>query len=224
MPLIEGQILEAKYEVTRLIARGGIGEVYLGVNRRLGKNVAIKVLLPEHAHEPASVARFEQEARVASMICSAHIADVYDLGYLDGGERFVVMELLDGEDLSERLARDKHVSEKALATMTLQILDALSSAHEAGVVHRDLKPENIFIAKRDGRDLVKVVDFGISKVMSGGDESVRRLTLAGAILGTPLYMSPEQARGKDTDHRSDLYSLGVILYEAALGQPPFVGE
>jgi eukaryotic-like serine/threonine-protein kinase len=224
MPLIEGQILERKYEVTRLIARGGIGEVYLGINRRLSKNVAIKVLHTEHACVPAIVERFEQEARVAAMIRSAHIADVYDLGDTESGERFIVMELLEGEDLGDRLEREKRISEKALAAMALQILDALSSAHEAGIVHRDLKPENVFVTKRDGRDFVKVVDFGISSVVTAGHPDARRLTLDGAVLGTPLYMSPEQARGKVLDHRTDLYSLGVILYEAALGEPPFVGE
>ena len=224
MPLIAGQILEGKYEVRHLLARGGIGEVYLGVNRRLGKNVAIKVLSAEHAHVPAVVERFEQEARVAAMMNSAHIADVYDLGDLESGERFIVMELLEGENLGDRLEREKRVSEKRLAEMTLQILDALSSAHAAGVVHRDLKPENVFLTERDGRDFVKVVDFGISKLVNDERPDARRLTLAGAVLGTPLYMSPEQARGKIVDHRSDLYSLGVVLYEAALGEPPFSGE
>ncbi len=223
MPLIAGQILEGKYEVRHLLARGGIGEVYLGVNRRLGKNVAIKVLGAEHAHVPAVVERFEQEARVAAMMRSAHIADVYDLGDLEGGERFIVMELLEGENLGDRLEREKRVSEKRLCELTLQILDALSCAHAAGVVHRDLKPENLFLTERDGRDFVKVVDFGISKLVND-DPDARRLTLAGAVLGTPLYMSPEQARGKVVDHRSDLYSLGVILYEAALGEPPYAGE
>jgi serine/threonine protein kinase len=224
MPLTEGQILEGKYEVRHLIARGGIGEVYLGVNQRLGKHVAIKVLHGEHASEPAVTERFEQEARVAAMIRSAHVADVYDLGDLKGGHRFIVMELLEGENLGDRLQRETRVSEKVLAAMTLQVLDALSSAHEAGVVHRDLKPENIFVTKRDGRDFVKVVDFGISKLAIAGHESARRLTLPGAVLGTPLYMSPEQARGKTVDHRSDLYSLGVLLYEAVLGEPPFASE
>lgn len=223
--LVEGQILEGKYEVMHPIARGGVGEVYLGVNRRLGKSVAIKVLLPEYSQEPAAIDRFEQEARVAAMIDSAHIADVYDLGDLPTGEPFIVMELLDGENLADRLEREKRIPEGELAAMTLQILDALASAHEAGVVHRDLKPENVFVTKRDGRELVKVVDFGISKVVGGrGHVTARRLTLAGAVFGTPAYMSPEQARGKGVDHRSDLYSLGVMLYELVLGEPPFSGE
>lgn len=223
MPLIEGQVLEGKYEIVRLLARGGMGDVYLGTNRRIGKPVAIKVLSADLAAEPAAVERFEQEARVAPRIRSAHIAETYDLGELPSGERFIVMELLEGETLGARLEREERISERALAAITLQILDALASAHEAGVVHRDLKPHNVFLTKRDGRDFVKVVDFGVAKVRDA-EKINPRLTVAGALVGTPAYMSPEQARGKGVDHRTDLYALGIILFEATLGAPPFEAE
>lgn len=237
MPLSEGQVLEGKYCISRLIAEGGIGEVYEGVNTRIGKRVAVKVLRPQAAGNEVLSARFELEARVAARISSAHVAEVYDFGEQESGETFMVSEFLDGETLSRRLERVHRLSERELVDLALQILDALVAVHEAGVVHRDLKPDNIVLTTRDKQDFVKLVDFGISKLLvrendildgnplESGD-FLRAPTQEGVMLGTPMYMSPEQARGAMNlvDHRSDLYALGAILYEAACGAPPFDGQ
>lgn len=228
MSLSEGQVLDGKYVITRRIADGGTSTVYLGVNRRIGKNVAVKVLRSVVARDPDLLERFEREARIVSRIRSLHVADVYDFGELESGEKFMVMEYLEGESLATILERDHTIPSRILTTIVSQILDALAAAHAAGVVHRDLKPENVIVTTRGkgGREtVVKVVDFGISKIESA-TEGRMTVTAAGAVLGTPLYMSPEQARGNTdlVDQRTDLYSLGVIMYEAIAGQPPLTGD
>ena len=224
MPLDAGQVIDGKYVIKRLIAEGGMAEVYLGTNERIGKNVAVKVLHRDVATDPSVIARFEREAQVAALISSAHVTDVLDLGELPTGERFIVMEYLDGESLAARLAREKTIDEPRLSDIARQILDALVAAHAAGVVHRDLKPENVILTRRDRADFVKLVDFGVSKVASAAPSM--RSTMSGIVLGTPMYMSPEQARGFNDalDHRTDLYALGVILYEAVSGEPPFTAD
>ena len=237
MSLEPGQVLEGKYTIVRRLAEGGMSTVFLAVNERLGKDVAVKVLHPVVSMDEDIVERFEREARIASRIKSDHIADVYDFGALPTGERFMVMEYLEGESLADKLERERSISPRLLSNITDQILDALCAAHKAGIIHRDLKPENIIITPR-GKDVtVKLVDFGISKVVElDGPQSTRsasrwgtslmKKTAANAVLGTPLYMSPEQARGQTSaiDHRTDLYALGVILYEATCGEPPITGE
>ena len=229
MTLADGQVLDGKYVIQRRIAVGGMSTVYLGTNQRIGKDVAVKVLSRAMASADDVVERFEREARVVSRIRSPFVADVYDFGTLESGERFMVMEYLEGESLASMLERDKTIPVKLLALIASQILEGLAAAHRAGIVHRDLKPDNVIVTKR-GRDIVvKLVDFGISKVMDGAVSSSIppvRATQAGAVLGTPLYMSPEQARGTTSiiDQRTDLYSLGVMLYEAIAGEPPLTGD
>jgi serine/threonine protein kinase len=223
---LEGQLLDGKYMLVRRIAEGGMSTVYLGVNERIGKDVAVKVLHPVVARDPDILRRFEREARIAARIRSERVADVFDFGELPTGERFMVMEYLEGESLAKLLEREHTIPPYTLATIAAQILEALAAAHSAGVVHRDLKPENVIVTRRGREIVVKVVDFGISKVLEATSINCVRVTAAGAVLGTPLYMSPEQARGQTSliDHRTDLYSLGVMLYEATAGVPPLTGE
>ncbi len=221
MPLDTGQVLEDKYRIVRLIGQGGMGAVYEGENTRIRRRVAIKILHAIAAENPELIARFEHEAQAAGQIGSDHILEVLDLGVLPDGDRYLVMEYLDGEPLSERIHRRGRLVPGEAIPMIAQVLSGLAAAHHVGIVHRDLKPENIFILKEKAGqpDFVKIIDFGISKFQSTGGEM--RMTRTGAVLGTPYYMSPEQASGKSVDFRSDLYSVGVILYEALTGRTPF---
>jgi serine/threonine-protein kinase len=187
----------------------------------------VKVLLEKYAKREAIVARLKQEAQLASSVNNEHIIDVTDFGTTEDGRTFVVMEFLEGESLAECLARETRLPEQRVLRLVQQAASALAAAHAKGIVHRDIKPENLFLLRRKDQDFVKVVDFGISKSLraSGEDEEQPRLTQTGMVLGTPLYMSPEQARGDDElDHRVDIYALGVIMYEAATGRVPFVGN
>ncbi len=219
-----GVTLNERYEVTSKLGQGGMGAVYEARHILIGKRVAVKVLLDKHAEKDQSVARLEQEARLASSIGHDNIVDITDFGTTDSGRTFVVMEYLDGESLGAAIAKLGRLSEVRVIHICSQIASALAAAHDKGIVHRDIKPDNIFLVQRDSQDFVKVVDFGISKSMDTESEDVR-LTQTGMVLGTPLYMSPEQARGDDDlDHRIDIYALGVILYEAVTGEVPFQGK
>jgi tRNA A-37 threonylcarbamoyl transferase component Bud32 len=225
MSLKVGDRIEGKYEIKRLLGEGGMGAVYEGENTLIHRRVAIKVLHSGVAALEEAVKRFENEAQAAGRIGSDHIVEVLDLGRLDSGDRYMVMEFLKGESLSARIAARGRLSPSEICSIGLQLLEGLSAAHEAGIIHRDLKPDNIFlITKAKGRaDFVKILDFGISKFnVLGKDFSMTR---TGSVMGTPYYMSPEQARGaKNLDARLDVYAAGVILYEAATGRVPFDGD
>jgi serine/threonine protein kinase len=225
-----GALAGGKYKILRLLGRGGMGSVYEAQNVAIGKRVALKFLRVGAGADPAVRARFHREARAVSTVESDHIVQVFDTGETEAGEPFLVMELLTGEDLGTRLRHAGRMSVAEATGMTAQALRGLRRAHAAGVIHRDLKPGNLFLVTGDdGRTHVKIVDFGLSKVLgvedpaslgvsSGGEP----LTRAGTPVGTPLYMSPEQIEAlADIDHRTDLWSMGAILYEALAGTPPF---
>jgi tRNA A-37 threonylcarbamoyl transferase component Bud32 len=222
-----GTTLSGRYLVTRQVGQGGMGAVYEATHTLIGKRVAVKVLLEKYARREAIVQRLEQEARLASSCQNEHIIDITDFGTTEDGRTFVVMEFLDGESLAECLARETRLSEQRTLGIVSQAASALAAAHAKGIVHRDIKPENLFLLRRKDQDFVKVVDFGISQSLRASDEAEEqpRLTQTGMVLGTPLYMSPEQARGDDElDARVDVYALGVIMYEATTGRVPFVGN
>ena len=222
-----GVTLSGRYLVTRKIGQGGMGAVYEATHTLIGKRVAVKVLLEKYAQRMQIVQRLEQEAKLASSVGNEHIIDITDFGTTDDGRTFVVMEFLEGESLAECLSRETKLPEQRILRIASQTASALAAAHAKGVVHRDIKPENLFLLQRRDQDFVKVVDFGISKSLraSSEEEQAPRLTQTGMVLGTPLYMSPEQARGdEDLDHRVDIYALGVIMYELAAGRVPFAGN
>jgi len=208
-----------RYRVVRCIGVGGMGAVYEAVHDDLEKRVALKTLHPSMAREPEARARFLREGRAASRIRHPNVVEVFDVGQHDD-TLFLVMEHLAGEDLAALIAREGPLSVERLVDLILPVIAAVATAHEEGVVHRDLKPENIFLAQtRNGAVQPKVLDFGISKVT--GAPNAQRITGASSMIGTPLYMSPEQAQGAAVDGRSDQYAIGVILFECATGHVPF---
>ena len=214
-----------KYDIVRIIGRGGMGTVYEALNTTIGKRVAMKFIDAGTAHNADTVARFQREARAASAVESAHIVEIFDSGISELGQPYIVMELLRGEDLGHRIKRCGRLDLPEALHVTAQILRGLYRAHEVGIVHRDLKPDNIFLVDRDDDpNFAKILDFGISKVRRGGDTPMHTLTRQGTVLGTPFYMSPEQAQAQpDVDARSDLWSVGAILYECLTGRPPYTG-
>ncbi|HSC85717.1 MAG TPA: serine/threonine-protein kinase [Polyangiaceae bacterium] len=225
MALSIGDTVDGKYQIVRLLGEGGMGAVYEGLNTRIHRKVAIKVLHGNVASSADAVQRFEREAQAAGRIGSKHIVEVLDLGDLPNGDRYMVMEFMDGQSLADRIRDRGHLTPQELYPIAVQLLDGLAAAHAAGIVHRDLKPDNVFLLPtgKDGTDFVKILDFGISKFNSLGGEF--SMTRTGAVMGTPYYMSPEQAKGaRDLDQRTDIYAAGVILYEALSGRVPFNAE
>ena len=222
MALDVGDVLEGKYRIERVLGRGGMGTVYEGVHTRIHRRVAIKVLKGALAANDEMVKRFEREALAASTVKSNHVVEVFDVGQMPDGERYMILEYLDGESLSARLKRLKTMAPNQIFPLAVEMLEGLDAAHAAGIVHRDLKPANIFIAKDDsGSECVKVLDFGVSKFADLTDT----VTQTGAVVGTPFYMAPEQTRGaRNAGVRSDIYAVGAILFRALTGRPPFVAE
>jgi len=224
LSLAPGEVIAGKYVVERLLGQGGMGAVFAARQERLERRVAIKVLLPAALRNPEVVARFEREARAAGSLLSEHVTRVHDVGTLENGMPYLVMELLEGEDVAEALERRGPFSVAEVVRIVTQAGDAIAEAHAVGIVHRDLKPANLFLATRaNGTVTVKVLDFGISKAppsRPGPD-----LTSTTAVMGSPLYMSPEQLTGsRNVDGRTDIWSLGATMYQLLTGAPPFPGE
>ena len=218
-----GDIIDGKYRVVRLLGEGGMGAVFEGLNMRLGRPVAIKMMHAEIARDKQAVARFEREAQAAARIGSRHIVDVLDLGELASGDRYLVMEYLDGETLAARLKRAGTMGVPEAARFGVQLVEGLAKVHDAGIVHRDLKPPNVFLVPaEDGSDFVKILDFGVCKIQ----RSIARngpSTGVGDVLGTLGYMAPEQLEHgpQAVDARADLYAVGVLLYRAVAGCLPY---
>jgi serine/threonine-protein kinase len=222
-PVAPGDVLAGKYQVDRVLGSGGMGVVVAARHVELGQYVALKFLLPEACEIPQAVERFLREARASVQIKSEHVARVIDVGKLENGAPYIVMEFLEGIDLAQLIKSRGVVPMLEAADYLLQASEAVAEAHALGIVHRDLKPANLFLTRRaDGSALVKVLDFGISKALTGGSSTDPSLTATAAVMGSPLYMSPEQVRNaKGVDARTDVWSLAVILYEMLTGKLPF---
>jgi len=219
-----GEIVGSKYRLVRFLAAGGMGSVYEAHHTVVKRRFAVKFLRADLAVERASLARFQREAQAAGALESEHVAAAVDFGIASDGSPFIVMEYLTGESLASLLEREERLAAGRAADLVMQACRGVEAAHAAGIVHRDLKPQNLFVARReDGTDLVKVLDFGVAKLEA--EDQGAGTTRTGTVLGTPAYMSPEQARGdKVVDHRSDVYSLGAILYELLSGKKPHPGD
>jgi eukaryotic-like serine/threonine-protein kinase len=212
-----------EYRVECLLGEGGMGAVYGAVHPIIGKRAAIKVIHQAVARSPEVVTRFVQEARAVNQIGHLNIVDVFSFGVLPDGRTYFVMEWLEGESLGRRLSRDRLGPSEAIEILD-DVCRALMAAHDKGIIHRDLKPDNVFLVTVPGeRPLVKLLDFGIAKLVSRLDQRAEQ-TRTGSMLGTPLYISPEQARGRNVDHRTDIYALGAMAFEMLCGRHPFVAE
>ena len=220
-PEHSGRILAGQYELLAELGKGGMGTVYSGVQMSVDRPVAIKLISSEIASDLAAIKRFQIEAKLTSRLNHPNCIRLYDFGVTDDGLLYLVMEMLKGRELADEIAAIGAMPPRMSLDITLQVLAALREAHSHGIVHRDLKPANLFVTDGPDGAVVKVMDFGIAKLVQGGDSKV---TKTGMLVGTPAYMSPEQARGEEIDHRSDFYSLGIILYEMLTGMVPFQAE
>ncbi len=223
-PLI-GTVLQGRYKIESVIGRGAMGMVYKASQELIGRGVAVKVLHPHLAADNEAIKRFHQQARAASRLNHPHIITLFDYGVMAGGQPYIVMDLLEGISLAHLLEEREYLPVDEAASIIKQICDALSDAHKHAVVHRDIKPDNIILEQTNTqKDWVKVVDFGIAKIIQGGEETLLRITATGMVCGSPAYMSPEQFRGHEVDHRTDIYSLAVVIFEMLTGRLPFLAK
>jgi len=213
------------YRIVAKLGEGGMGAVYLGEHQHIARKAAIKVLLPELSANSQIVARFFNEARATSLIRHPGIVDIIDCNVLPSGNAYIVMEYLVGESLGSHLRGGRRLPPSRAIFLSRHIADALAAAHGQRIVHRDLKPDNIFLMNGAEAAPIKILDFGIAKLMHTDARDGSYRTRTGSIMGTPVYMSPEQCRGSgEIDHRTDIYSLGCILFEMVAGRPPFTYE
>jgi serine/threonine-protein kinase len=222
-----GTLLDGRYRLEEKLGQGGIGAVYRAVHVRTGRTVAVKVLLPEWAQAGGMAARFEREARAAGFLKHANIVEVIALGRVEGGALYLVMELVSGVSVGDALADGDGAFAPARAlSIARQALQGIGFAHQHGFIHRDLKPDNLMLVGPPGQEVVKLLDFGLVKLvgLAASEIGEEKLTATGLVFGTPVYMAPEQALGRGVDHRADLYSLGLILFEMLCGMPPFYSE
>ncbi len=219
-----GQVINDKYEVTAKIGTGGMGVVYKARQRGMDRHVAIKMLLKEYLTNDKAVKRFQREALAVSRLEHPNTIRIYDFGEAEAGTLFIAMEFLSGQPLANALADSIHLPVRRTLRIVAQMCRSLDEAHRKGIIHRDLKPDNVFVGEVDGNpDYVKVLDFGVAKLAEGRDDR-GTLTQHGTIFGTPKYMSPEQCRSQAVDARSDLYAVGVMMYEMLSGRVPFESD
>lgn len=219
-----GSLFAGRYRIEKEIGRGGMSIVYKGMHELMHRPVAIKIMQAELLADPVSVRRFQQESEAASRLAHPHVVTAFDFGVTDASQPYLVLDFVEGTSLADEIKKDGKLLPKRTIHIFKQICDALDQAHQRGVVHRDLKPSNIMLINApNDPDFVKVVDFGIAKLMSTAEREPLSLTKSGEIFGSPLYMSPEQCKGTQPDPRTDVYAAGIMLYEALTGQPPIAG-
>ena len=224
-PLI-GTLIGGKFEIISLVGQGGMGNVYKALQQPVGRHVAVKVLHVEKMRNQSSVLRFEQEAKAASSLSHPNIVGFFDYGLTEDNVPYIVMDFVEGKAVDEVIQSEGALPVERCIRIFSQACDALEHAHQKGIIHRDIKPSNLMLTSRaDGSETVKILDFGIAKLLPSGDDSNRmNLTQTGELFGSPQYMSPEQCAGSALDARSDIYSLGCVMYEALMGRPSLRGE
>src|SRR5688572_322299 len=218
-----GSLLDGRYRVDAILGTGGMGRVYKAEHTGIGRKVAIKVLHSRLGGSKEAAQRFQREALASGRLDHPNIVGVSDFGVLDDGALYLVMEALEGEPLSALMERDKRIPWPDSLTIIRGVLAGLKHAHDKGVVHRDIKPDNIFLARKDGAQVIKILDFGIAKLYAGNADDPA-MTRAGLTVGTPAYLSPEQAVGGAITPATDLYSTSVVLYEMLTGRTPYVDD
>ena len=221
---LPGTTLAEKYYVESLIGSGATSRVYRAEHTQMKRPAAIKMLKSNLITDAQSKLRFDQEARAVSSLAHPNLVTIYDVGVAPRGEPYIIMEYLEGESLTDILERVGHLEIEAALRIFIQTTDALTHAHKRGVIHRDLKPSNLMLVETDsGETAIKIVDFGLAKLKTLTGEH-QKLTKTGEVFGSPFYMSPEQCTGKKVDVRTDIYSLGIVIYQALTGRPPFLGK
>jgi len=225
IPELVGKVVLERYKVEAVLGKGAMGTVFRGSHHKLARSVAIKVLHPHLVDDPTMLARFQREAQIAARLQHPNLISVLDIGETDDGQHVMVLELAKGPSLADVMGKKPLATERTVK-LVRQLLAGLDHAHHEGLIHRDLKPANVMVETSDsGEEIARIVDFGIA-ILRNPDESIAggKLTSTGQVLGTPLYMAPEQAKGEAFDHRIDLFALGVIVYEMLSGTWPFVGS